>query len=477
VSPSTISPSAVSLSRVAVHQIIPFLHAADASGAHTLAARDALRAGGFDAEVFAGDMDEELREEAHPFAALDGLAPAGRTVLLYQLAVGSDLVGALLRRPEPLLVNYHNLTPASFFWRWAPDWLAAVDSGRRDLYRLAGVARHAIAVSRFNQLDLVSAGYRSTSVVPPFVPMAGTGAPTGSDGLLAAGASTPSAAAPGAADGHSADGHSADGAARSCGGEVGVGAGGPSGRGAGASELSGRDAGAGGPSGRGAGAAWLFVGKLLPHKAAHDLLQSLAVYRRIFDASATLTLVGGEPVPSYSAALREMADALGLAGAVHFLGRVDDRTLESAYRSADVLVCLSDHEGFCFPLLEAMRHRVPVVAFGTAAIPETVGDAGLVLRRKDPLTVAAAVDRVTGDRSLRDRLDVAAQRRLDTFAPTAVATQFVAEVRRIIERQELVPRSALRSASPSGALASPAGAGAGTAAGAGTGTGAGAGGR
>ncbi len=436
VSPSTISTSAVGPSRVAVHQIIPFLHAADASGAHTLAARDALRAGGFDAEVFAGDMDEELREEAHPFAALDGLAPAGRTVLLYQLAVGSDLVGELLQRPEPLLVNYHNLTPASFFWRWAPDWLAAVDSGRRDLYRLAGVARHAIAVSRFNQLDLESAGYRSTSVVPPFVPVAGAGAPSGSDGLAAGGVPNPSAAAPG-----DADWHSANGVARSSGGEIG--------------------AGAGEPSGRGAGAAWLFVGKLLPHKAAHDLLQSLAVYRRIFDGSATLTLVGGEPVPSYSAAVRELADALGLAGAVHFLGRVDDRTLESAYRSADVLVCLSDHEGFCFPLLEAMRHRVPVVAFGTAAIPETIGDAGLVLRHKDPLTVAAAVDRVTGDRSLRDRLDAAAQRRLGTFAPTAVAARFVAEVNRIIERQELVSRSAGGSARPSGGPASPAGAGAG----------------
>ncbi|MHB8330330.1 MAG: hypothetical protein ACYDD6_12030, partial [Acidimicrobiales bacterium] len=152
-----------------VHQILPSLHEADASGAHTLHARDALRAAGYDSEVFVEHVDAPLAAEAHPIADLDAHVERGRTALLYQLAVGSAVVDGLLARPEPLLVNYHNLTPASFFWPWAPAWLDAVEAGRRQLHLLASRVAHAIAVSEFNECDLPAAGYTSTSVVPPFV--------------------------------------------------------------------------------------------------------------------------------------------------------------------------------------------------------------------------------------------------------------------------------------------------------------------
>ena len=153
----------------AVHQVLPSLHVADASGAHTLHARDALRDAGFASEIFVEHVDPPLAAQARPFDDLDRFVVPGRSAVLYQLAVGSVLVDHLLRRREPLLVNYHNLTPASFFWQWAPDWLYAVEAGREQLYRLAPRVTHAIAVSRFNEQDLQGAGYRSTSVVPPFV--------------------------------------------------------------------------------------------------------------------------------------------------------------------------------------------------------------------------------------------------------------------------------------------------------------------
>jgi glycosyltransferase involved in cell wall biosynthesis len=109
------------------------------------------------------------------------------------------------------------------------------------------------------------------------------------------------------------------------------------------------------------------------------------------------------------------ADALGLADAVEVTGSVTAGTLAAHYRAADVLVCLSEHEGFCVPLLEAMHHRLPVVAYRAAAVPETVGPAALLLDTKDGATVAAAVARVLSDDELRTGLVDAGTARLAEF--------------------------------------------------------------
>ncbi|MGO9342330.1 MAG: hypothetical protein ACLP6E_07395, partial [Acidimicrobiales bacterium] len=166
-----------------VHQVLPSLHVADASGAHTLHARDALREAGFSSELFVDLVDAPLAHEVKTFDELDGFVVPDATAIIYQLAVGSRLVDQLIARKEPLIVNYHNLTPASFFWKWAPDWLDAVALGRSQLHGLAGRTTHAIAVSEFNERDLRGAGYMSTAVVPPFVDVASLGpAPAGDAG-------------------------------------------------------------------------------------------------------------------------------------------------------------------------------------------------------------------------------------------------------------------------------------------------------
>ncbi|MGH9029010.1 MAG: glycosyltransferase family 4 protein [Acidimicrobiales bacterium] len=355
-----------------IHQVLPWLHTADAAGAHTLHARSALREAGYVSEIFVEHVDPPLADEVLPYEYLDQNLDKGRTVLLYQLAVGSVLVDRLLRRREPIFVNYHNLTPADFFWKWAPDWLNAVESGRQDLHRLAPKVSHAIAVSAFNQRDLQASGYMSTSVVPPFVDVASfpVQAPReGSDGLR--------------------------------------------------------------PARR--GARWIFVGKLLPHKAAHDLLKALAVYRRVYDPDATLVLVGGQPVPAYAEAVTAYSRALGLADAVDIAGPVSHERLAAEYSGSDVFVCVSDHEGFCFPLLEAMHQRLPVVAVDAAAVGDTLGDAGILLTDKRPEVVAAAVRLVLTDDELRRRLLEAGRRRLADFDLARTKLEFAGQVHAAIE--------------------------------------------
>jgi len=169
----------------------------------------------------------------------------------------------------------------------------------------------------------------------------------------------------------------------------------------------------------------LFVGKISPHKAPHDLVKMLSVYRRLYDPRARLRLVGSPLGERYAPALAAFVAELGLTEAVTVTGSVSASVLEAYYRAADVFVCASDHEGFCVPVVEAMGHGVPVVAYGTAALPETVGDAGLVLPDKSPLRFAAAVARVVDDDVLRQRLAASAARRADGFSVERSTARFV----------------------------------------------------
>jgi glycosyltransferase involved in cell wall biosynthesis len=149
---------------------------------------------------------------------------------------------------------------------------------------------------------------------------------------------------------------------------------------------------------------WLFVGRVVPNKCQHLLVEAFAAYAHTFDPRARLHLVGGTTEERYRLRVVEAAERLGVEDRVSFRGKVSDRELYGAFARAGVYVSLSEHEGFGVPLLEAMAARVPVVAFGSSAVPETMGGAGVLLRTQDPSTVAATVHAVQSDPELRDRL-------------------------------------------------------------------------
>jgi glycosyltransferase involved in cell wall biosynthesis len=141
-----------------------------------------------------------------------------------------------------------------------------------------------------------------------------------------------------------------------------------------------------------------------------------------------LNLVGGGREDGYARTLQRFIHALGLDDAVTITGGVSDAQLAAHYAAADVFVVCSEHEGFCVPLLESMHHRVPIVAYAATAVPETLGEAGLLLDVKDPCTVAAAVDRVVGDTALRQQLVEAGSRRLQDFDLSRTGPAFVEAV-------------------------------------------------
>jgi glycosyltransferase involved in cell wall biosynthesis len=164
----------------------------------------------------------------------------------------------------------------------------------------------------------------------------------------------------------------------------------------------------------------LFVGRLAPHKRQDELIRLVALLRAHRLPGATLRLVGEPLNPNYLAALRGLADELA-PGAVTFESSLSDAQLADRYRAAGAFVCLSEHEGFCIPLLEAFHLRLPVLARPVGGIPEVAGDAALLVEDRDLAVVAEAVAAVLEDGELAGEL-----RRRGAQRPAAFDAEHVA---------------------------------------------------
>ena len=224
-----------------VHQFTPILEPG-AVGAHTLAVRDAFRAAGHSSEVFAADVRAPYTSAgARPIKAYRG----GADALVYQMAIGSPVADVVRDRPEPLVVNHHNLTPLRYLRDWQPVAAHGVVWGRAQLRELAAAPRSVSATRRTT---------RPTSSRPA------TRAPPSCRSCSTSRALRPR-----------------PGAAR-----------------------------ANGPT------TWLFVGRLAPNKAQHDIVKALAAYRQFHDPDARLVLVGGGADDAYGQALQRFVHALDL---------------------------------------------------------------------------------------------------------------------------------------------------------------------
>ncbi len=158
----------------------------------------------------------------------------------------------------------------------------------------------------------------------------------------------------------------------------------------------------------------LFVGRIVPHKRQDLVIRAFARYRRQ-TPGARLVLVGVPLSPGYGEALRRLAEELA-PGGVSFESGISPERLAEHYRAAHAFLCLSEHEGFCIPLLESFHFRVPVIARDVGAIGEVVGDAGVLLSEHDnPDVVAELLRIVVGDAELRGELLARGERRLDAY--------------------------------------------------------------
>ncbi len=313
-----------------------------------------------------GIRSDIFAEHIHPslqkmVTPYDQYRPQSEDVLLFHYSLGSALSDYLLALPQKLLLRYHNVTPPHFLVGANPWLRAGAAKGRRDLPLFASRTALALADSTFNEQDLAAAQFPKTAVLPLIQPNDLFNTQPDLDLLN----------------------QLHDGCTN-----------------------------------------LLFVGRIAPNKRQEDLLKTLYFYRQI-DPTARLLLVGSEDgAGSYGRFLRTFAQELGLETAVQFSGHVSLAQLAAYYRTASVYVCLSEHEGFCQPLVESMRFGLPIVAYASTAVPGTLGNAGILLQEKNYPVLAELIHLLVTDSALREKVIAGQAERATAFNQEQLLAQF-----------------------------------------------------
>jgi glycosyltransferase involved in cell wall biosynthesis len=150
---------------------------------------------------------------------------------------------------------------------------------------------------------------------------------------------------------------------------------------------------------------FLFVGRFATSKRQDDIVEAFDAFASRYDRHASLTLVGAvEPDDPYVQSVFRRIEQSPFRDRIETPGVVSDRELASLFRQATLYLSMSEHEGFGVPLLESFHAGIPVVAFDSGAVAETMGGAGLLFSRKRMEEVVSLMAEVLYDPALRARV-------------------------------------------------------------------------
>jgi glycosyltransferase involved in cell wall biosynthesis len=179
---------------------------------------------------------------------------------------------------------------------------------------------------------------------------------------------------------------------------------------------------------------FLFVGRIAPNKKIEDLIKIFFVYKNAINPKARLIIIGSfeeNEYKKYYFMLQGLIKSLNLKDVI-FTGRINFRDMVTIYRQADVFITMSEHEGFCLPLVEAMIFGIPIIAFNTTAIPETLGGSGILVNVKNYTEIAELIDIILMDHDFRDIIIKKQYERLSSFNVEMLREKFIEIIKPLI---------------------------------------------
>jgi glycosyltransferase involved in cell wall biosynthesis len=351
-----------------INQWVPAAHKGDAIGDSARRVRTLLRGMGHESEVYALTIDDELQGDVRAFG--DAAATSG-DLTIFHYALPSPMTAAFASLPAGRVLQYHNVTPARYFAPYDPALFRLASLGREELRTLVGRVDLALGDSDYNRRELDAMGFAPTGVFPIAVDTERITRPVHRPAL---------------------ESILDDGLVN-----------------------------------------FLFVGRIAPNKKIEDHIRLAEVYKRNVDAYYRFIFVGRyDVVPRYYSMIRALMTEFRLLNdRFVFTGQIPDEELAIYYRHAAVYISLSEHEGFCVPLVEAMAAGVPVLAYSAAAVPDTLDGAGVQFAPKDLEYAAELLGALVFDDGLRADVIAGQRRRLADFGDARVSSELASLVQQL----------------------------------------------
>ncbi len=345
----------------ALHQISAGYTRGDAIANEARVLKNLFRSWGFESDIFSDTsrVMPELRKEARDIRELSVACRSDDVVLLH-LSIGSIVNDVFAQLSCRKAILYHNITPSHFFQGINQEIARHLVWGREQARALAGRAGVVMAVSRYNAEELAAMGYTNVHVLPLLLDTGLWRAPPDKRMLK----------------------HLKDG-------KVNV----------------------------------LFVGRCAPNKKIEDLLAAFHYFQRFVEPRSRFIHVGAYAgLERYHAMLLAKTRALQLKD-VLFSGSLKQTELNACYDASHIFLCMSEHEGFCIPLLEAMAHAMPVLAHASAAVPETLDGAGVLFSEKRYDWIAETMGEIMRNDHLHRALVEEQRKRLNRYIARDLAVE------------------------------------------------------
>jgi glycosyltransferase involved in cell wall biosynthesis len=328
----------------AIHQFVHTLSYGDAISSEVLALRRSLRELGIQSEIYCINVHPRYKGEAHDyrdFVSHHGADFSGTALLHYSLGSPLNDLYLSLKKSRRSLI-YHNLTPPHWFEGVNPRIVSDIKRGQEELPLLCKATELLIADSAYNAGELKDLGFDAV-VLPLMIDPARWDVPSnpGIASLVQNGAA------------------------------INV----------------------------------LHIGRFAPNKKLEDIIKVFYFLHHHVNSNSRLWLVGIDiDTELYSFSIKRLVEELRLSHAVTFAGCLDDTEIRALYENSSVYLCMSEHEGFCLPAIEAMHFGLPVIAYGSSALPDTIGGGGIIVTEKKHPEIAELISKIHEDAALRSLL-------------------------------------------------------------------------
>lgn len=335
-----------------IYQILPNMSYGDAITNHALIIEDIIGELGYDTGIFSLNVHPRMFGLSRKLQEYKAIS-SRENLLIYHFSIGSEVSNFVRNLPDRKILVYHNITPPDYFLGINRKVEEGCRKGIEELKGLVTFMDMALGVSEFNRLDLEAMGFKKTGVLPIVLNESFYKKRPNRRFLKVFG----------------------DG-----------------------------------------GVNLLHVGRLAPNKKIEDIIKVFYFYHHKINPDSRLLIVGNDvDMENYAFALKELADSLGLEE-VYFLGLASMEELNACYSIARIYICMSEHEGFCVPLLEAMYFGVPIIAYNSTGIPYTLGDSGIMVNKKNYEEIAEMVDILINNKGVRDKVIDGQRKRLRNFS-------------------------------------------------------------